>query len=54
MPCPEATDLMIILKQPDEWKRDISYDELAEEMEHTLSSIPGVFFEKINPYKCGS
>jgi len=46
---PEATDLMIILKQPDEWKRDISYDELAEEMEHTLSSIPGVFFEKNQP-----
>lgn len=46
---PEATDMMIILKQPDEWKRDISYDELAEEIEHKLSAIPGVFFEKNQP-----
>jgi cobalt-zinc-cadmium resistance protein CzcA len=46
---PEATDMMIILKQPDEWKRDISYDELAEEIEEKLSSIPGVFFEKNQP-----
>jgi cobalt-zinc-cadmium resistance protein CzcA len=29
---PEATDMMIILKKPCEWKRDISYDELAEEI----------------------
>jgi cobalt-zinc-cadmium resistance protein CzcA len=28
---PEATDMMIILKQPSEWKRDISYEELADE-----------------------
>lgn len=46
---PEATDIMIILKQPDEWKRDISYDELAEEFEEKLSTIPGVFFEKNQP-----
>lgn len=43
---PEATDMMIILKSPSEWKRDISYDELAEEIEKKLSTIPGVFFEK--------
>jgi cobalt-zinc-cadmium resistance protein CzcA len=30
---PEATDMMIILKPQSEWKRDISYDELAEEFE---------------------
>lgn len=46
---PEATDMMIILKSPDEWKRDISYDELAEEIEEKLNTIPGVFFEKNQP-----
>lgn len=46
---PEATDMMIILKNPDEWKRDITYDELAEEIEEKLSVIPGVFFEKNQP-----
>ena len=46
---PEATDMMIILKSPDEWKRDISYDELAEEFEQKLNTIPGVFFEKNQP-----
>lgn len=46
---PEATDMMIILKQPSEWKRDISYNELADEMEEKLSEIPGVFFEKNQP-----
>ncbi|MEO0312615.1 MAG: Cation efflux system protein CzcA [Bacteroidota bacterium] len=46
---PEATDMMIILKQPSEWKRDNSYDELAEEIEEKLSVIPGVFFEKNQP-----
>jgi len=46
---PEATDMMVILKSPDEWKRDISYDELAEEIEEKLNTIPGVFFEKNQP-----
>ena len=46
---PEATDLMIILKSPDEWKREITYDELAEEFEKKVSVIPGVFFEKNQP-----
>jgi len=46
---PEATDMMIILKQPSEWKRDISYNELADEMEEKLREIPGVFFEKNQP-----
>ncbi|MBX7154006.1 MAG: CusA/CzcA family heavy metal efflux RND transporter [Candidatus Kapaibacterium sp.] len=46
---PEATDMMIILKQPDEWKRDNSYNELAEEIEEKLNTIPGVFFEKNQP-----
>ena len=46
---PEATDMMIILKPQSEWKRDISYDELAEEFEERLNTIPGVFFEKNQP-----
>lgn len=46
---PEATDMMIILKSPSEWKRDISYNELAEEIEEKLNTIPGVFFEKNQP-----
>ncbi|MCK6603119.1 MAG: CusA/CzcA family heavy metal efflux RND transporter [Bacteroidetes bacterium] len=46
---PEATDMMVILKQPDEWKRDISYEELADEIMEKLEVIPGVFFEKNQP-----
>lgn len=46
---PEATDLMIILKPPGEWKRDITYDGLADEMMRQLSVLPGVFFEKSQP-----
>ncbi len=46
---PEATDMMVILKKQSEWKRDISYEQLAEEIEHKLSAIPGVFFEKNQP-----
>ena len=46
---PEATDMMIILKPQSEWKRDISYDELEEEFEEKLNTIPGVFFEKNQP-----
>ena len=46
---PEATDMMIILKQPSEWKRDISYEELADEIMEKLEVIPGVFFEKNQP-----
>ena len=46
---PEATDIMVILKQPDEWKRDVSYNELADEINEKLEAIPGVFFEKNQP-----
>ena len=46
---PEATDMMIILNPQSEWKRDISYDELANEIEEKLENIPGVFFEKNQP-----
>lgn len=46
---PEATDMMIILKPQKEWKRDITYDELADEINEKLETIPGVFFEKNQP-----
>lgn len=46
---PEATDLMIILKPQSEWKRQISYDDLADEINEKLENIPGVFFEKSQP-----
>ena len=46
---PEASDMMIILKPQSEWKRDISYDELADEIYEKLENIPGVFFEKSQP-----
>jgi cobalt-zinc-cadmium resistance protein CzcA len=46
---PEATDMMIILKQPNEWERDISYEDLADEIMEKLEAIPGVFFEKSQP-----
>lgn len=49
---PEVTDIIIILKPQSEWKEQKSYDELAEEIEHKLSVMPGVFFEKASPYKC--
>ena len=46
---PEASDMMIILKPQSEWKRDISYEELADEIYEKLENIPGVFFEKSQP-----
>ncbi len=46
---PEASDMMIILKPQNEWKREISYDELADEIYEKLENIPGVFFEKSQP-----
>ena len=46
---PEATDMMIILKSPVEWKEKKSYDELADKIMEKLEVIPGVFFEKNQP-----
>ena len=46
---PEASDMIIILKPQKEWKRSISYDELADEILKKLEIIPGVFFEKSQP-----
>ncbi|MEZ4805071.1 MAG: efflux RND transporter permease subunit, partial [Bacteroidia bacterium] len=46
---PEATDMMIILKNPKEWKRNVTYAELADEFMEKLQVIPGVFFEINQP-----
>jgi len=46
---PEASDMMIILKPQSEWRREISYDDLADEIFEKLENIPGVFFEKSQP-----
>lgn len=49
---PEASDMMIILKPQSEWKRNITYDELADEIYEKLEIIQGYFLKKANPYKC--
>ena len=36
---PEATDMMIILKPQEEWKRDITYEELADEINEKLECV---------------
>lgn len=46
---PEATDMMIILKPQSEWERDITYEQLADEIMERLEVIPGVFFESSQP-----
>jgi cobalt-zinc-cadmium resistance protein CzcA len=40
----EASDLMVILKPRDEWKKASGREELAEQMSETLETIPGVTF----------
>lgn len=46
---PEATDMIIVLKSPKDWKRKITYEALAEEMIEKLNVLPGVFFESSQP-----
>lgn len=46
---PEATDMIIVLKPKEEWRRNISYDALADEIMQKLEVVPGVFFEKNQP-----
>jgi cobalt-zinc-cadmium resistance protein CzcA len=46
---PEATDMVIVLKPQKEWKRNITYDQLADEFMDSLAVMPGVFFEKSQP-----
>ncbi|RYZ56321.1 MAG: CusA/CzcA family heavy metal efflux RND transporter [Sphingobacteriales bacterium] len=46
---PEASDLIIVLKDIDEWTTTKDYNELARLMEEKLEAIPGVFFEVNQP-----
>lgn len=46
---PEATDLIIVLKDKKEWTTTHDYKELASMIEHKLEAIPGVFFEANQP-----
>ncbi len=46
---PEATDMMVILKDKSEWTTTDDYWELADTMMKELQKIPGVFFESNQP-----
>ena len=46
---PEATDLMIVLKNKKEWTTTKDYKELSEMMAEKLSVLPGVFVEESQP-----
>lgn len=46
---PEATDLIIVLKDKKEWTTTHDYAELAAMIETKLRDIPGVFFEANQP-----
>ncbi|MDX2001843.1 MAG: CusA/CzcA family heavy metal efflux RND transporter [Chitinophagales bacterium] len=46
---PEATDLIIVLKDKKEWTTTDDYQELAQMMIEKLEAIPGVFFEANQP-----
>lgn len=46
---PEATDLIIVLKDKSEWTTTKDDNELARMMEEKLEAIPGVFFEANQP-----
>ena len=46
---PEASDLIIVLKDKDEWTTTDDYKELANMMLEKLEVIPGVFFEANQP-----
>ncbi len=46
---PNATDLMIILKEKSEWTTADNREDLQDTMMRALSVIPGVFFEATQP-----
>ncbi|RYY84328.1 MAG: CusA/CzcA family heavy metal efflux RND transporter, partial [Chitinophagaceae bacterium] len=46
---PEASDLIVVLKDPKEWTSTKDYNVLARMMEEKLEDIPGVFFEANQP-----
>ncbi len=45
----EANDLMVILKEPEDWRPGISRDDLIDSMETELNEIPGISFEFLQP-----
>ena len=46
---PEASDLMVILKDKKEWKSKIGFYELSNKMREQLSTIPGVIADPSQP-----
>ncbi|MET0638016.1 MAG: CusA/CzcA family heavy metal efflux RND transporter [Chitinophagaceae bacterium] len=46
---PEASDLMVVLKDKKDWKTSSGFYELAEEMGEKLATIPGVIAEPSQP-----
>jgi cobalt-zinc-cadmium resistance protein CzcA len=46
---PEASDLMVILKDKAEWPEGKGFYELADDMRNTLADIPGVIAEPSQP-----
>lgn len=46
---PEATDLIILLKDKEDWATTKDYNDLAARMMEKLEAIPGVFFEASQP-----
>lgn len=49
---PDKTGYVGILKPKNEWKRDISREELTNEMRDSLESIPGIAFGFSQPIQC--
>jgi cobalt-zinc-cadmium resistance protein CzcA len=46
---PEASDLIVVLKDKSEWPSGKGFYELAEDMRNTLSDLPGVIAEPSQP-----
>lgn len=46
---PEASDLMVILKDKSAWPEDKGFYELADDMRKTLADIPGIIAEPSQP-----
>ena len=46
---PEASDLIVILKDKSEWPDDKGFYELADDMRETLADIPGIIAEPSQP-----
>lgn len=45
----EANDLMVILKEPKDWRKSMDRDFLIDSMETVLGDIPGISFEFLQP-----